>query len=109
MAKASTFPILLLGGVTTSGTLSTLTVNTATTITGVLSTAVSSALVIASSNSTTPGKLTLSGNNTLGSTSGGLITVNSGAILNIQNAKLKGLWKNEPIPECDVTEAYWAE
>jgi peptide/nickel transport system substrate-binding protein len=29
--------------------------------------------------------------------------------LNIQNAKLKGLWKNEPIPECDVTEAYWAE
>src|SRR5262249_29817007 len=29
--------------------------------------------------------------------------------LNIQNAKLKGLWKNEPIPESDVTEAYWAE
>jgi peptide/nickel transport system substrate-binding protein len=29
--------------------------------------------------------------------------------LNIQNAKLKGMWKNQPIPECDVTEAYWAQ
>jgi peptide/nickel transport system substrate-binding protein len=29
--------------------------------------------------------------------------------LNIQNAKLRGLWKNQPIPECDVTEAYWVE
>jgi peptide/nickel transport system substrate-binding protein len=29
--------------------------------------------------------------------------------LNVQNAKLKGMWNNQPIPECDVTEAYWAE
>ncbi len=29
--------------------------------------------------------------------------------LNVQNAKLKGMWKNQPIPECDVTEAYWSE
>ena len=29
--------------------------------------------------------------------------------LNIQSAKLRGMWKNQPIPECDVTEAYWAE
>jgi peptide/nickel transport system substrate-binding protein len=29
--------------------------------------------------------------------------------LNVQNAKLKGMWKNQPIPECDVTEAYWTE
>jgi peptide/nickel transport system substrate-binding protein len=30
-------------------------------------------------------------------------------ILNIWNAKLKGLWTSQPIPECDVTEAYWTE
>ncbi len=29
--------------------------------------------------------------------------------LNVQSAKLKGMWKNQPIPECDVTEAYWAD
>jgi peptide/nickel transport system substrate-binding protein len=29
--------------------------------------------------------------------------------LNVQSAKLRGMWKNQPIPECDVTEAYWAE
>jgi peptide/nickel transport system substrate-binding protein len=29
--------------------------------------------------------------------------------LNVQSAKLKGMWKNQPIPECDVTEAYWSE
>jgi len=29
--------------------------------------------------------------------------------LNIQAAKLRGMWKNQPIPECDVTAAYWAD
>jgi len=29
--------------------------------------------------------------------------------LNIQSAKLKGMWKNQPIPECDVTDAYWED
>ena len=29
--------------------------------------------------------------------------------LDIQAAKLRGMWKNQPIPECDVTAAYWAD
>ena len=29
--------------------------------------------------------------------------------LNVEAAKLRGMWKNQPIPECDVTEAYWAD
>ncbi len=29
--------------------------------------------------------------------------------LNVEAAKLRGMWKNQPIPECDVTEVYWAD